>query len=145
MAAPDPNLTGHPASSVMAVLYAWSEADGEFRAVTSVGGKIDTTATVAAGDAPATGTITSVNDAATSTTILAANASRKGATVFNDSTAVLYLALSDTTASATAYTVQIPAGGYYELPVCDGGVYTGKIVGIWASDASGAARVTELT
>lgn len=92
-----------------------------------------------------TGTITSVNDAATSTTILAANANRKGATVFNDSTAVLYLALADTTASATAYTVQIPAGGYYELPTTEGGVYTGKIVGIWASDASGAVRVTEMT
>ena len=92
-----------------------------------------------------TGTITSVNDAATSTTILAANTSRKGATVFNDSTALLYLALSDTTASATAYTVQVPAGGFYELPPTEGGCYTGKIVGIWASDASGAARVTEFS
>lgn len=96
-------------------------------------------------DGATTGTITSVNDAASSTTILAANTSRKGATVYNDSTVVLYLALSDTTASATVHTVQIAAGGYYELPATEGGVYTGKIVGIWASDASGAARITEFT
>lgn len=132
------------------ILVAWDNTadsgNGDFVIVEAdASGGLKSTATVSTGDAPTTGTITSVNDAATSTTILAANASRKGATVFNDSTAVLYLALSDTTASATAYTVQILAGGYYELPVCDGGVYTGKIVGIWASDASGAARVTELT
>lgn len=93
----------------------------------------------------ATGTITSVNDTASSTTILAANTSRKGATVFNDSTSVLYLALSDTTASATVYTVQLPANTGYELPPTEGGCYTGKIVGIWSADASGAARVTEFT
>lgn len=75
-------------------------------------------------DGATTGTITSVSDTASSTTILAANTSRKGATV---------------------HTVQIAAGGYYELPATEGGVYTGKIVGIWASDASGAARITEFT
>jgi len=144
MAAPDPNV-GTPAGSVMAVLFAWSEADGEFRAVTSVGGKLDTTASVATGDAPATGTITSVNDTNTDTTILASNVARKGATVFNDSTVVLYLALANVTSSSTVHSVQVPAGGYFELPLCDGGVYTGAIKGIWASDASGAARITEFT
>ena len=94
----------------------------------------------------ATGTITSVNDTNADTTILAANAARKGATVFNDSTAILYLALASVTASATNYTVQIAPGGFYELPVArDGSVYTGVIKGIWSADASGAARVTELT
>ena len=144
MAAPDPNV-GTPAGSVMAVLFAWSEADGEFRPVTSVGGKLDTTASVATGDAPSTGTITSVNDTNADATILAANANRKGASIFNDSTALLYLALANVTASATAYSVQVPPGGYFELPICDGGVYTGVIKGIWSSDASGAARVTEWT
>lgn len=95
--------------------------------------------------APSTGTITSVNDTNADGTILAANASRKGAAFFNDSTVVLYLALSNVTSSATVHTVQIAAGGYYELPVCQGGVYTGVVKGIWASDASGAVRVTELT
>jgi len=96
------------------------------------------------GTGPTAGTITSVNGAATSTTILAANTSRKGATITNDSTAILYLALSDTTASATVYSIKLSPDDYYELPVAEAGVYTGKIVGIWAS-ATGAARVTELT
>lgn len=94
---------------------------------------------------PSTGAITSVNDAAADTTILASNANRKGATFFNDSTAVLYLALASVTASVTVYTVKIAAGGYYELPVNKGGVYTGVVKGIWDADASGAVRVTELT
>jgi hypothetical protein len=95
--------------------------------------------------APNTGAITSVNDTNADATILASNANRKGAVFFNDSTALLYLALANVTASATVYTVQVPAGGHYELPVNQGGVYTGVVKGIWASDASGAVRVTELT
>jgi hypothetical protein len=91
------------------------------------------------------GTISSVNDAASSTTILAANANRTGASFFNDSTEICYLALSNTTASATAFTVKMDPGGYFELPVCQSGPYTGVVVGIWASNGSGAMRVTEYT
>ncbi len=61
---------------------------------------------------------------------------------FNESTAVMYLKLG-TTASTTSYTVQIPAGGYYELPGPI--VYTGNIDAVWSSNASGAVRVTELS
>ncbi len=100
--------------------------------------------TVSAGDAPATGTLSNVSGATSSTTLLASSATRKGATIFNDSTALLYVALANVTVSATSYTVQVPAGAYYELPICDGGVYTGIIKGIWAS-ATGTARITELT
>jgi hypothetical protein len=107
----------------------WNDDESEFRFEEAVAG---------------TGTITSVGDATSSTTILAANSSRKGAVIYNDSTAILYLALSNTTASTTVYTVQVPADGYYELPAMQS-VYTGVIVGIWASDAGGSARVTELT
>jgi hypothetical protein len=92
---------------------------------------------------PTTGTKSNVNDAASSTTVLASNANRKGATFFNDSTVSLYLDLSGGTATTTSFSVLIPAQGYFELPVCQGGVYTGLITGIWASDASGAVRVTE--
>ena len=60
-----------------------------------------------------------------------------GRTVFNDSAAVLYLKFG-VTASATDYTVQIPAGGYYEFPWP---VYAGEVDGIWAS-ANGNARLT---
>jgi hypothetical protein len=89
----------------------------------------------------ATGTLSSVASSATSVTILALNASRKGMTVFNESTSILYLAFA-ATASLTAYTLQVPANSYYELPFVK--TYTGIITGIWAS-ANGNARVTELT
>lgn len=111
----------------------------------SASNPLPVSAQVSLGDAPASGAITSVSDTNADTTILAANANRKGASIFNDSTALLYLALANVTASATAYSVQVPPGGYFELPICDGGVYTGIIKGIWASDAAGAARVTEWT
>lgn len=87
-----------------------------------------------------TATTSQVNDTASSTTLLASNADRLGATVHNDSTAILYLKLG-TTASATDYTVAMAANAYYEVPYG----YTGRIDGIWANDASGAARITELT
>lgn len=89
--------------------------------------------------ASATSSVTQVASAATSAQLLAANSSRLGMSVYNDSAQVLYLKLG-TTASTTSYTVQVPAQGYWELPVR----YTGRIDGIWAS-ASGNAYVTELT
>lgn len=92
---------------------------------------------------PATGTMSSVASSASSVTVLASNASRKGASVYNDSTQILYLAVSATTASSTAYTIQLPANAFFELPPCrDGSIYTGQLTGIWAS-ANGNARVTE--
>jgi len=75
----------------------------------------------------------------TNQTLLAANANRIGASIFNASTALLYVKLG-TTASLTSYTVRISTNGYYEL--VDG--YTGRIDGIWAT-AQGFAYVTELT
>lgn len=89
-----------------------------------------------------TGAATSVAASASSVTVLAANANRRGATVTNDAGgAILYL-LNQTggTASLTNYTVPISPGGYYEVPFG----YTGALIGIWAS-ASGAGRVTEFT
>jgi hypothetical protein len=92
---------------------------------------------------PSTGTGTSVANATSNTVLLALNANREGATVFNDDTAttgaVLKVALGFT-ASATAFTYAIPPQGYYEVPYG----YTGAINGI-ASTATGSARVTELS
>lgn len=96
--------------------------------------------TVAAGVGPAaTATITSVASSATVVDILALNNGRKGATIFNDSATLLYLALG-TGASTTNFTVRMPPDGYYEVPF----EYLGVITGVWAS-VSGSARVTELT
>lgn len=89
----------------------------------------------------ATSTVTTVADTASSTQLLAANTARLGATIENDSSAVLYVKLG-TTASATDYTVRMVQYAYYEVPYG----FTGRIDGIWASDpGDGAARISELT
>ncbi len=82
-------------------------------------------------------TVTSVASA-TSNTVLLASKERLGVTIFNDSTAILYIKLG-TTASTTSYTVQVASKGYYELP---SPVYTGIISGIWAA-VNGSALITE--
>jgi hypothetical protein len=93
-----------------------------------------------ASDTSATATVSSVAGSASSVQLLASTATRKMATFFNESTQTLYLKCG-TTASVTSYTVQIPPGGYYELPRP---AYTGRIDGIWAS-AAGNVRITEFT
>ena len=87
-----------------------------------------------------TGTASSVASSATDVTILAANTARYGASVFNDSSAILYLLVGAGTSSATNHTVQVAPGAYYEVPYG----YTGILKGLWAS-ATGSARVTEWT
>lgn len=88
-----------------------------------------------------TGAQTSVAGNASSVTVLAANAARLGGSVYNDSTAILYLLLvTGGTASTTAYSVQLAPNAYFEIPFG----YTGALIGIWAS-ATGNARVTEYT
>lgn len=88
----------------------------------------------------ATATVTSVADTASSTTILALNANRRAASIYNDSTATLYLKYGST-ATTSDFTVKLFPDDYHEVF----GHYTGKIDGIWSADASGSARVTELT
>jgi hypothetical protein len=87
----------------------------------------------------ATPSLANVAGSASSVTLLAANAARLGAYVFNDSASALYVKFG-ATASASSFTVKVAAGGYYELPhPC----YTGLVDGIWDS-ATGNARVTEV-
>lgn len=88
----------------------------------------------------ATSTLTNVSDTASSTTCLASNTARLSAMFFNDSTAIVYLKFG-ATASTTSYTVKVQPDGFYTVQ----GGYNGIVDCIWASDASGAARVTELT
>jgi hypothetical protein len=98
------------------------------------------TNTGAAGAAPTTtATVTSVAAAVASTQILAANAARRGASLYNDSTAELKLKLG-TGASATSFSVDMLPGSYFEVPFG----YTGVLHGIWTA-VNGSARVTELT
>lgn len=86
---------------------------------------------------PTTATLANVASSATNVTLFAAASSTNSRTVYNDSTAVLYLKYG-ATASTTSYTVQVAAGGYYEFPQP---TYAGQVDGIWAS-ANGFARLT---
>lgn len=88
----------------------------------------------------ASATLTSVSGSASSVSCAASNASRRGVSIYNDSTALLYVAFA-ATSSTTAFTVRVASQGYYEMPSYP--VYTGTIACIWAS-ATGAARVTEV-
>jgi hypothetical protein len=92
---------------------------------------------------PTSGTATLSNVAASATTvsILASNASRKGAIIQNDSSSAMYLAYA-ATASTTAYTVKIPANTGFEMPITP--VYTGAMSAVWDT-ATGSARITELS
>lgn len=82
---------------------------------------------------------TSVASSGSTGTLLAANSRRIGATIYNDSTQILYVKLG-ATASTSSYTLQMAANSYYEVPFW----YVGIIDGIWAS-ANGNARITEVT
>lgn len=88
-----------------------------------------------------TGTPTSVAASITVVTLIAANVNRFGYTVYNDSTATLYLS-NAAAASLTAYSLQIAPAGYYECPVLGGRGYTGIVTALWSA-AQGSARIVE--
>lgn len=85
-----------------------------------------------------TSTPTNVASSATSVQLLAANANRRAASIFNDSTQDLYIK-EGTTASATDFLTIIPPKSLYEFPLP---IYTGRVDGIWAA-ANGSARIVE--
>lgn len=85
-----------------------------------------------------TAVVTSVNDSDSAQTILASNSDRKGFSIFNDSTQIMYVKLGSN-ASSTDFSFRIVPQGYYESSTLG---YTGIITGIWAANGSGAARVT---
>lgn len=101
--------------------------------VTRVGGTVTTK------HAGTTGANTSVASTTTAnTTLLAADATRVGATIYNDSTSILYVLLGAGTESTTAYTTQIAAAGYYEVPEA---FVAMRVSGHWVT-ANGSARIT---
>lgn len=110
-------------------------------AVYGSGGASGSGALSVAEEPASTGTVTSVASAATSTTLLAANAARKGATIYNTDANAVKILLAAGTASATNFSVSIAANGYYEVPFG----YTGIITGIWDVDGAGAALITQFT
>ena len=89
---------------------------------------------------PDTSALTSVTVATVSISLLASNPLRRQFLLFNDGTNNVFVAFA-AVASTTAFTVRIPANGFYES-VPDG--YTGDVFAI-RSAGSGAVKVTEIT
>lgn len=88
---------------------------------------------------PATGAGTSIANSTTSFTILAANANRKGASIFQEGSGNLFIFLGNGV-SLTNYTARVITNALYEIPFG----YTGIITGI-SSTTNGSVRITELT
>lgn len=121
--------------SIASALPAGTNAIGKLAANSGVDiGDVDVTSMPKV----ATETASNVASSATSVTLLASNASRKSASIYNDSTQVLYVKFG-ATASATSFKVAMAAGSYFEFPEP---MYTGVVDGVWAS-ANGNARVSE--
>ncbi len=87
----------------------------------------------------ATATLTTQADQASSATLLSANSARLAAIIINDSTEILYVKYG-ITATTTDWTYRLQAGEDMREEL-----YSGRIDGIWANNASGSARITELT
>jgi hypothetical protein len=86
--------------------------------------------------------VTSVASQDTNITLLAANANRIGATIYNTDSGPLFVKFGATATATTSFTVRIVENGYYEFPQP---VYRGIVDGIWTSSSTGAAVITELT
>lgn len=117
---------------------------GSLPAGTNNIGDVDvlTMPTVTTKHAGSTGAQTIVASTTTpNTTLIAANASRFGLTIFNDSTSDLFVLLGAGTESATVWTHKIAAGGYYEVPEA---FVTMRASGHWTT-ADGNARITAAT
>ncbi len=91
-------------------------------------------------DSSNTSNVSSVAAAVTNTTLLAANANRVGAVIYNTSTSWLFIKLGTGANTTNSFTGKVPPEGYYEVPF----KWKGQIDGIWTA-ANGAAQVTELT
>lgn len=133
------HVTGDTGVAIWAVrndgaATSFTNATGDYSPIAS-----DQTGSVHVVQKAQTASTSNVTASATSVTVLAANNNRKGAQIYNDSAAILYLKFGST-ASTSSYTVPLAAGAYYELPAG----YVGIVDGIWAS-ATGAARITEET
>jgi hypothetical protein len=100
-----------------------------------VGGAVPVVGTVAA----RTPTTTSVASSASSVTILASNANRRGVSIANVSTAILYLSFSGTATTANSF-IAMPAGSFLLLD--QQLMVTNAITGIWSA-VNGTAQVTE--
>jgi len=83
--------------------------------------------------------VTSVASSASNVTLLAANANRVFASIYNESSKTVYVKMGSG-ASNTSYSIFLMPNSYWEVP----SDWTGQIDAVWSA-ANGSARVTELT
>jgi len=83
--------------------------------------------------------VTSVASSATNVTLLASNANRTFASIYNQSSKQLFVKLG-TTASTSSYTILLMPNSYWEVPVD----WAGQIDAVWSA-VNGNALITELT
>ena len=88
----------------------------------------------------ATATITRVTASVTSVTLKAANSSRGGLLLYNDTKKDAFVKYG-LTASATSFTILMRPRAHHFI---DGPIYTGIVDAIWKAGATGAMQVTEL-
>jgi len=89
----------------------------------------------------ATGTQSNPSLSTTSATLLASSTSRRGATIYNGSTSIVYVRLSSTAASSTVFTIKLYPEDYYEVP----GNYNGDITAILNTGSTTLVQVTQVT
>ena len=87
---------------------------------------------------PGTVTVTNVGASVTAVTLAALNTNRRGLSIFNNSSALLYLKLGSG-ATTSSFTAVLNPQSLYELPEP---IYQGIVTGIWLA-AAGNAGVTE--
>jgi hypothetical protein len=86
-----------------------------------------------------TSSVTSVASSASNVTLLAANANRTFASIYNSSTKQVYIKLG-TSASNSSFTILLMPNSYWEVPVD----WAGQIDAVWQA-VNGNAIITELT
>lgn len=90
---------------------------------------------------PSAAAVTTVAQTTSSVTLLAANASRKGAHIQNDATRILFVKYGPGATSTDASVALLPQ----QLLTLPFPAYTGLLTGTWAGPGTGRARITEMT
>lgn len=140
-------ISGEKDAELVKAVLAAMKPNGEFTDIhCTAGGNLKVSVEETEGSLPVTSSVaartpttTSVTSSASSVTILAANANRRGVSIFNDSTATLRLSFSTPATAENAF-IGLPAGAFLLLD--QQLIVTGAIYGIWAS-ANGTAQITE--
>jgi hypothetical protein len=91
---------------------------------------------------PTSSTVTKIARSAVSVVLAAADLTRMGLTIYNDSNKDLFVRVDTGPATTDNWTVKLRKDDYYELPFP---AYTGEVTGIWATAGAGQARVTAFT